>query len=386
MSDAYPTTPDKPTKPYPEFPLFPHASGQWAKKIRGKMHYFGLWADPDAALKKYQEQRDDLHAGRAPRPSADGLTVKELANAFLNHKQGLLSEGALSPRTWADYKQTCDLLVSRFGKGRLVVDLGPEDFAALRQHAAKTWGPVRLGSAIQRVRSVFKYALDASLTDRPVRFGPGFKRPSKKVLRLHKAKQGAKLFTAEEVRRLIDAANVQLRAMILLGVNCGFGNADCGKLPLSALDLDNALIDFPRPKTGIQRRCALWPETVAALREALAKRPEPKDPAHAGLVFVTKRGLCWVKDTPGSPVSKETAKLLKSLGINGSRNFYTLRHTFRTVADEARDQPAADYIMGHEVAHMSSVYREGIADERLRAVSDHVRQWVFRPPAAGQIQ
>jgi integrase len=57
--------------------------------------------------------------------------------------------------------------------------------------------------------------------------------------------------------------------------------------------------------------------------------------------------------------------------------FYTLRHTFRTIADEAKDQPAADFIMGHEVAHMSSVYRETISDERLKAVTDHVRAWLF---------
>jgi integrase len=59
--------------------------------------------------------------------------------------------------------------------------------------------------------------------------------------------------------------------------------------------------------------------------------------------------------------------------------FYTLRHTFRTVADGAKDQPAADHIMGHEVAHMSSVYREGISDERLRAVADHVHAWLLPP-------
>ena len=37
---------------------------------------------------------------------------------------------------------------------------------------------------------------------------------------------------------MIDAAGVQLQAMIFLGINCGFGNADCGTLPLSAVDLD----------------------------------------------------------------------------------------------------------------------------------------------------
>jgi integrase len=343
------------------------------------MHYFGLWADADAALQKYLDQKEALHAGRAPRPEAEGLTVKELANAFLNHKEQLVSEGGLSPRTWLDYKETYDLLIEQFGKSRRVDDLTPEDFAALRQRTAKKWGPVRLGNAIQRVRSVFKHGFEAGLIDRPVRYGPAFKRPAKKSLRLHRARQGAQLFTADETRRLIEAAGVLLKAMLLLGINAGFGNADCGRLPLSAVDLNAGMIDFPRPKTGIPRRCPLWPETVEAIREALAKRYEPKTAEGAGLVFITKRGLCWAKDTPDSPVAKETAKLLHKLGINGRKGlgFYTLRHTFRTIADGAKDQPAADHIMGHEVAHMSSVYREGISDERLKAVSDHVRGWLF---------
>jgi hypothetical protein len=74
----------KPAKPYPEFPLTAHPAGYWRKKIRGKLHYFGPWDDPDGALAKYLDQKDALHAGRKPGPEPCALTVKDAANAFLN--------------------------------------------------------------------------------------------------------------------------------------------------------------------------------------------------------------------------------------------------------------------------------------------------------------
>src|SRR5262245_48014302 len=125
MSEPHRTAPDrdgKPAKPYPDFPLFPHAAGVWAKKIRGKLHYFGPWADPDAALKKYLDQKDALHAGRTPRPDPAALTVKDVANAFLNAKQALVDAGELAQRSWDDYKEACEMLVGQAGKGRLVAD------------------------------------------------------------------------------------------------------------------------------------------------------------------------------------------------------------------------------------------------------------------------
>ena len=36
---------DKPRKPRPYFPLYIHATGRWAKRVRGKIHYFGKHAD-----------------------------------------------------------------------------------------------------------------------------------------------------------------------------------------------------------------------------------------------------------------------------------------------------------------------------------------------------
>src|SRR5262245_61621459 len=91
---------DKPDKPYPEFPLFPHATKRWAKKVKGRMYYFGTWADPDGALAKYLAQKDDLYAGRKPRPQVEGFTVRDLCNQFLNSKRHLVDTRELKQRTF----------------------------------------------------------------------------------------------------------------------------------------------------------------------------------------------------------------------------------------------------------------------------------------------
>jgi integrase len=371
----------KPPKPYDEFPLFAHATRRWAKKIRGKLVYFGPWEDWQGALNKYQEQKDDLHAGRKPRvKSPEGLTVRDLVNRFMTSKKTLLDSGEMVPRTWQEYYACCERVVKEFGKERLVDDLAADDFEQLRGTLAKTRGPVALSNEVQRVRCLFKYACDAGLIDRPVRFGPLFKRPSRKTIRKNRNARGPRMFEAEELRKMIEKADQPLKAMILLGINMGYGNTDCGTLPLSAVDLDGGWIKYPRPKTGVDRRAPLWQETTAALKEALAKRPTPKDPADAGLVFVTKYGMSWAKQTRDNPVSKETAKLLAALGIRRpGLNFYGLRHTFETVAGDSRDQVAVDFVMGHAKDDMATVYRERVFDERLKAVAEYVRRWLWPP-------
>ena len=51
--------------------------------------------------------------------------------------------------------------------------------------------------------------------DRPVRYGPSFKKPSAKVLRQARQKNGQRTFKAE-LRAVLDAAPVTLKAMNLL--------------------------------------------------------------------------------------------------------------------------------------------------------------------------
>ncbi len=248
---------DRPPKPYPDFPLCPHPAGYWCKSIRGKVHYFARWGKRvngkmerlegdgwQAALEEYEATRDALYAGRTPRArSGDGLTLADLCNRFLTSKQRLLDAGELSPRTFRDYNRITDRLVAFFGKARLVDDLAADDFDALRADIARSLGPARLGSEVNQTRMVFKFGYDSALLDRPMRFGPSFKRPSAAVLRKARNGAGPKMFEAAAVRRLLEAAGVQLRAMILLQLrirqrrlrnpaHCGLGlGAWLGRLP-----------------------------------------------------------------------------------------------------------------------------------------------------------
>ena len=76
--------------------------------------------------------------------------------------------------------------------------------------------------------------------------------------------------------------------MILLGINCGMGNPRLRFAAPAAVNLAGGWVNFPRPKTGIDRRCPLWTETVEALKAAIADRPKPKDKDDADAVFMTK--------------------------------------------------------------------------------------------------
>ncbi len=397
MTDSSKAISDRPAKPHADFPLFPHRSGQWCKKIKGKPRYFGSWrTDPDGveALKAYTRDLPYLLRGETP-PAIDvsnGCTIEQLCNEFMESKAAAVEDGDLSPRTLADYHQIVTAIAKHFGKGRIVTGLTPGDFRDFRSALAKRLNTNSLKSTVNKIRGVFKFGHTAKLYPEPINFGDEFKRPSAKRQRRARNERGPKLFNREEVRRMMDDANIHLSAMIHLGCNAGFGNSDCASLPLSALDLETGWVSFPRPKTEIPRRIPLWPETLKALEASIANRPEPAGEEFAGLVFLTRNGLPYVrvnpprqdedgKESPGTPldaVSMEFRKLVKKLGITAKGlNFYTLRHCFETHAGESRDQVAVDSIMGHVDPSMAANYRHRISDDRLRDVVNVVRAWLW---------
>jgi integrase len=385
--------PPRPNRPK-NFPLFPHRCGQWAKKVRGRMLYFGPWKQTDLALARWEAWKIDLLAGRPVRAmDGAGTTLKQLCNDFLTTKKGLEEEGAITARTWQEYKAACTRLCTCLGKETPVSQLVPADFEKLRSTLAKTWGPVRLGNEIRRVRTIFRHGLIHKLIDELPSYGTSFQKPSKQVLRKARAEKGPRMFEPEQLHKLLAAANPTLKAFILLGVNCGLGNTDLARMQKKHLDLKTGWMTYPRPKTGMQRRAKLWPETIAAIKEALKARRETKPgaPGTPGrgsrkLLFLTSRGRSWHLAGSGDLISNQmhhlTAQRCKIW--RPGLGFYALRHTFETIGGEAKDQAAVDFVMGHPARQgdMSAEYRERMLDARLAAVADHVHAWLFGQPDA----
>lgn len=382
-----------PPKPYKDYPLTPVSNGYWVKRINGKLRYFGRWAKSvegklqrlehdgwKEALALYKAQKEDLYAGREPdnEPKPGELTLAELCDWFLQAKLKRQAAGKMTSAMVKEYKRTTDMLVGMFGKHKPVAKLNATDFSDLMGVLEGRFGYVRQGNEITRVKSVFKWGFEMGKIDQPMRYGPDFVKPDKATLRKNRNTNGKKLWEVEHLRTAIAKATVPMKAWLLLGANCAFYARDCADLPLTALDLNGGWLDWPRGKTGIFRRCKLWPETVQALRDAIAQQPGPTEQA-AGLVFATDRGKPWRADTIGRLVSAH----VKACGLPDKLNFSWLRHTFRTEADATLDQVAIRLFMGHADPGIDEHYRERIADDRLVTVADHVRAWLY-PQSTGE--
>jgi len=325
--------------------------------------------------------KDDLLAGRTPREKQDGLTVRDLVNRFLTIKQQLVDSGDLSPGTWRNYYRSCREVVECFGASRLVTDLGPADFERLLARFGKH-APTTRGLAVKCTRCLFKYGYESDLVDRPVKMGPMFRGPSQRLRLWQEHRNGEQIFSAAEIRTLLEAAELPMKAWILLGVQAGFGNTDLARLPLNAVDLDGGWIDFPRPKTGVARRVPLWGETIAAIRSWLELRPRPQGKDVAGLVFLSPKGRSLAPQRrdglESDAIGPAFRRLQVAVGVyRRGRGFYGLRHVCETVAGESQDQVAVDAIMGHRTPGQGTAYRHGVSDERLRRVVDHVHDWLF---------
>lgn len=356
-----------------------HPNGQWVKRVRGKLRYFGT--DADQALQLWREIGDDLEAGREPKAHSSDTSLERLVNKWLADFREQVEHGERSASTYRDYLQTGKKILAILPRAKRAEELRPEDFRKLKR--GFSGGPVATKNAMVHTRRCFTWAKANRLIRELPAYGTMFDLPTAREIRKARqgseADQGKKLFAADEIRKMLEAADPQMNALILLGINCALGNGDLGELQTRHVDLKKRMLTYPRPKTGEERECPLWPETIKALSSVW---PEAEGP-----VFRTERGLPLVRMKEGGEagvvgsdrITEPFARLRKDLGIFRSGvGFYCLRRTFRTVSDELGDIHAVCRIMGHRLTGpMATHYVRSIDPKRLKAVTNHVRKWLW---------
>ena len=189
------------------------------------------------------------------------------------------------------------------------------------------------------------------------------------------------MMEAEVIRLLIDGADTNMKAMILLGINGGLGDSEVIRLPvdIAAEAVSTGWLNYARHKTGVARRIPLWKETTDALRAVIASRRLPRNASSVGLTFIApKRGGAYAHGH-ANRLPEFLAAAAENAGLMGRHHFYDLRRTFQTIGEEANDLVAVQSIMGHapKSNDMSARYRQRVTDARLLAVTNHIHRWLY---------
>jgi len=351
-----------------KFPLTLHKTGQFCKKIKGKLYYFGT--NKQEAFQRYLEQATYLHAGKAPtpKPSQDRLSIKILCNLYLDHQESRAEIGEIQPRHVSDQILLLKDFVRFVGPNRPVSDVSTIELQNYRKRLIKARkSPNTINNRIAAVKAMYNWALDNEVIENAPRL--------KAVKKVTPQKQKRPTFAASQIHKILQNADPQMKAMIWLGLNCGFGCTDCGELKWKNVDLKNERVDFPRGKTGVERNLPLWTETVRALS---------KIPIAGELVFYTRKGNPWVRTVRGvgkdgtekykktNNVSKEFSKLMRRAGVKMEKGagFYTLRRTAATLTAKSGDPFAVQRLLGHADLKMATTYVQDVSEQTDRAVNN----------------
>ena len=351
-----------------KFPLTLHPSGQYCKKIRGHIYYFG--SDRKEALQCYLDQATFLHGynSNLQELTNGNMTIKQLSDMYLKYQHTKLQANNISVRHYNDQIGSLNRLMSFLGPKCRIKNISTLSLQNYKRNLQKHYGSVcRLNLNISIMKAMFHWAKKNDI----LKEIPNIDAISRgKVIH-----QNRFTFDAAQIHRFIVYADVKMRAMIWLGLNCGFGCTDCAYLKWSDLDLVNGRVKLPRRKTGINRDLPLWPETIKALQ---------KVPRKGGLVFYTNRGNPFMQaavntDAEGNEkyinlniITTKFSRLIKRTGINVPKGtgFYSLRRTAATIAARSGDPFAVQRLLGHADLTMATRYVQDVSAQTDRVIEN----------------
>ncbi len=358
-----------------KFPLTLHPTGQYCKKIKGKLRYFGT--DKKRALENYLTQATFLHGTQSlmQKASNDKMTLRQLVDLYLQYQHARVLADNLTPRHYDEQIYGLNRLTAFLGQGCRIESISTLDMQNYKRKLQTHYASVdRVNLNISIMKAMFHWARRNDVLQNI----PNIDAISKSKV-VHKEMY---TFNSQQINKLLSAADVKMKAMIWLGLNCGFGCTDCGKLQWSDLDFKDGRVKLARNKTGVERNFPLWPETMQALKEL---------PRSGPFVFYTSRGHLWIramvktnddgerKYTFVNRITPTFSRLMKKVNIHAPKGtgFYSLRRTAATVAARSGDPFAVQRLLGHVDLTMATRYVQDVSEQTDRVIQNS-RKYVLR--------
>lgn len=351
-----------------KFPLTLHPTGQYCKKIKGKIYYFG--SNKKEALHKYLDQATYLHGCQEAEQKLtdDNMTIKQLCDMYLKYQFSKVQANDLTAGHHNEQIGSLNRLTAFLECGQKIKNISTIDLQNYKRTLQKTHISVyRLNLHISIMKALFHWARENDILENI----PNIDAISRgKIIRCVKF-----TFDQEQINQLLSVADVKMQAMILFGLNCGFGCTDCAELKWSDLDRVNTRVKLPRRKTGISRDLPLWPETIKALE---------KIPKTGKLVFYTSKGNPYIrtifksdgngngKYTTLNTITTQFSRLIKRSGLDVPKGtgFYTLRRTAATMAARSGDPFAVQRLLGHADLQMATRYVQDVSKQTDRVIQN----------------
>lgn len=185
-------------------------TGQYYVTRAGKRLYLG--ADKDEAREKFHLMNLGLVQPEKSRQSIP-ISAKELANRFLTTQRANWRNPKITLRGYRDWLSRFLRDHPRLKIQEFTVEMFSSWKLSLRERG---YSPKSINHFLSAVRSIFKFAEDTDLLEK----APALSRV-KNESSIQMNRREKPLYTTEHIASLLGGAGGQLKAMLLLGLNCG---------------------------------------------------------------------------------------------------------------------------------------------------------------------
>lgn len=149
-----------------KFPLTLHPTGQYCKKIKGKIYYFG--SNKKMALQKYLDEATHLHGCQEDiqKSTDDNMTLKQLCDIYLKYQFSKVQADNLTAGHHNEQISSLNKLITFLGQSRKIKNIATLDLQNYKRTLQKSHISVyRLNLHISIMKAMFHWARKNDILD-----------------------------------------------------------------------------------------------------------------------------------------------------------------------------------------------------------------------------